>query len=466
MKNSYLSIALVLITTGCSSYDFEQNISAVNGNSEVVFAGEVIAAKDIDEQNALKERAKTLLQNQIGEAEAVELMLTKSPAFQELLFNNLREGSLAAQTGRIPNPAFAFERMVKGSETEYGRFLTFGLLDLASLPSRQKSSKIAVEIATVNLESEIFSSIMEVRFAWLDAVAAEQRFSIAEDTFVALSASAEMAKRMKQTGNMTTSDRIRQQLLYSEATIALAKAKQTKITKRERLIRLIGLNDDEADTFSLPDSLPDVPETPALMEEITRNFENRFDVTLARLDYELALARTGVENVSSYTDIEIGLRNDRINDDGSISNKKGYEIEIQIPLFDWGNLQRDAMQAEVLSKQQNYKQVLLSAVSDIRSAYNAYRTSFDIAQHYQNQIIPMHETLLEEATYNYNGMIIGVFELLEAGREKSLAETNGIEANHNLLVSELNLKNVALGKPANVETGAISATKIKKKKGH
>ena len=126
---------------------------------------------------------------------------------------------------------------------------------------------------------------MEVRFAWLDAVAAEQRFSIAEDTFVALSASAEMAKRMKQTGNMTTSDRIRQQLLYSEATIALAKAKQTKITKRERLIRLIGLNDDEADTFSLPDSLPDVPETPELMEEITRNFENRFDVTLARLEY-------------------------------------------------------------------------------------------------------------------------------------------------------------------------------------
>jgi hypothetical protein len=156
MKNSYLSIALVLITTGCSSYDFEQNISAVNENSEVVFAGEVIAAKDIDEQNALKERAKTLLENQIGEAEAVELMLTKSPAFQKLLFNNLREGSLAAQTGRIPNPAFAFERMVKGSETEYGRFLTFGLLDLASLPSRQKSSKIAVEIATVNLESEIF----------------------------------------------------------------------------------------------------------------------------------------------------------------------------------------------------------------------------------------------------------------------------------------------------------------------
>ena len=46
---------------------------------------------------------------------------------------------------------------------------------------------------------------------------------------------------MKKTGNMTTSDRIRQQLIYSESTIALAKAKMRKISSRENLIRKIGL---------------------------------------------------------------------------------------------------------------------------------------------------------------------------------------------------------------------------------
>lgn len=95
---------------------------------------------------------------------------------------------------------------------------------------------------------------------------------------------------------------------------------------------------------------------------------------------------------------------------------------MSIPVFDWGGAQRNALQAEVLVKQQNFKQVTLAAASGLRDAYNSYRTSFDIAQHYQEQIIPMHEMLLDEANYNYNGMIIGVFELLEAGREKSLAD--------------------------------------------
>ena len=45
-------------------------------------------------------------------------MLVKSPSFQRLLFENLVEGTLAAQTG---NPTVALERMAKGAETEYGR---------------------------------------------------------------------------------------------------------------------------------------------------------------------------------------------------------------------------------------------------------------------------------------------------------------------------------------------------------
>ena len=168
--------------------------------------------------------------------------------------------------------------MVKGSEIEYGRFLTFGLLDLLSVPSKQTTSKIAVEIANVNLASEILGSIMDVRLAWLDAVAAEEKFAIAEKTFVALSGSAELAKRMKQTGNMTTTDRIKEQLVYSESVISLAEAEQLRVSTRERLISLIGLNSSEAAMLSLPGSLPPLAEKPIEMSELVQVFEDRFDV--------------------------------------------------------------------------------------------------------------------------------------------------------------------------------------------
>ena len=234
----------------------------------MVFSGQVTVVKDTDQQNDLSDKAVNL-ENVVGEAEAVQLMLAKI-----LLSKNccllLERGSLAAQTGRIPNPTFAFERMVKGSETEYGRFLTFGLLDLLSLPSKQTTSKIAVEIANVNLASEILGSIMDVRLAWLDSVAAEEKFAIAEKTFVALSGSAELAKRMKQTGNMTTTDRIKEQLVYSESVISLAEAEQLRVSTRERLISLIGLNSSEAAMLSLPDSLPPLAEKPIEMSELVQ----------------------------------------------------------------------------------------------------------------------------------------------------------------------------------------------------
>ena len=220
-----------------------------------------------------------------------------------------------------------------------------------------------MEIANVNLATEILGSIMDVRLAWLNSVAAEEKFAIAEKTFVALSGSAELAKRMKQTGNMTTTDRIKEQLVYSESVISLAEAEQLRVSTRERLISLIGLNSSEAAMLSLPGSLPPLAEKPIEMSELVQVFEDRFDVKLARLDYELALAATGIENVSTYTDLEIGIRNDRINDGGSISNKRGYELEVAIPVFDWGGAQRNALQAEVLVKQQNFKQVTLAAAS-------------------------------------------------------------------------------------------------------
>ena len=103
MRKYFWKIALLAATTGCTSYEFEQNISDINTNTDVVFSGQVTVVKDTDIQNDLSDKATSILENVVGEAEAVQLMLAKSPAFQKLLFTNLKEGSLAAQTGRIPN---------------------------------------------------------------------------------------------------------------------------------------------------------------------------------------------------------------------------------------------------------------------------------------------------------------------------------------------------------------------------
>jgi hypothetical protein len=289
MKLRIFYIGVIFIISGCSSYKFEDSLSDINSNKEIVIAGKITAAINKEQQDELFNNSKELLNSEVGEKEAVELMLSKSPSFQSLLFKYRESGSAAAQNGRIANPVFSFERMVKGSEIEYGRFLSFGLLDLLLLPTKQKSSKLAVDLNDVNFASEIYGVINDVRMSWFEAVASEQQLTLYDNAFVALSANAELAKRMKKTGNMTTSDRVRQQLIYSEATVALAKAKMRKISSRENLIRKIGLTESEANNLTIPKKLPELPKTPISIEKIADKISDRFDVKTARIEYELLL---------------------------------------------------------------------------------------------------------------------------------------------------------------------------------
>lgn len=244
MHKSLFKIAVIFLISGCSSYKFDESLSKLNENDKLGAVGQITNVISESQRDALNARALTLLNSELGQDEAIELMLIKSPDFQSLLFEHRSRLAVAAQKGRISNPVFSFERMVKGNETEYGRFITFGLLELLTLPVRQDTSKISVELGQATLEADVFEKVNDLRVAWYEAAASAKRLKFYEDAFTALSANAELAKRMKKTGNMTTTDRIRQQLLLSGATVGLAEARMKNISAREVLIRKIGLTKD------------------------------------------------------------------------------------------------------------------------------------------------------------------------------------------------------------------------------
>jgi outer membrane protein TolC len=59
------------------------------------------------------------------------------------------------------------------------------------------------------------------------------------------------------------------------------------------------------------------------------------------------------------------------------------------------------------------------APSELRSSYAAYRNAYDLAKHYRDEVLPLQKIIAEEATLRYNGMFIGVFELLAENREQT-----------------------------------------------
>ena len=117
----------------------------------------------------------------------------------------------------------------------------------------------------------------------------------------------------------------------------------------------------------------------------------------------------------------------------------GYEIALELPLFDWGTAR--VARAETLYRQalDRAAQTAIDARSEVREAYRHYRLSHDIAKHYRDEIVPLRKRIAEENLLRYNGMLIGVFDLLADARAQIASVTGYVEALRDFWIAEADL---------------------------
>jgi hypothetical protein len=68
------------------------------------------------------------------------------------------------------------------------------------------------------------------------------------------------------------------------------------------------------------------------------------------------------------------------------------------------------------------------ASSELRSSYATYRSAYELAKHYRDEILPLRKIIADETLLRYNGMFIGVFELLAENREQTKVTIAAIAA--------------------------------------
>lgn len=447
----FISALAVTAITGCASVDINQSIEQSNLRTQSLTAGKVSLARNETQRQMLRESADKFLAHPLTMADSVQLMLANSPEFQAMLAQNWANQASAAQSGRVANPLLTFERLTTGDQLEISRLLTFGLLDIISLPWRQQSALMRVEQAQLQMSSDIIGQTIAVQQAWVDAVVANQKESYAKKVLNTAQAGAQLAKRLAEVGNFTTTQRIRQQIFYADSVVTYAQAKQASISARESLGRILGLTTEQMAKLKLPDRLPALPNAPMDGHKAAQMATGRLDIEMARLAYNSALKRAGYTTIGSFVDLELGVRNNSVYNRSSAesSNTRGYELDIRLPLFDWGDMKRDAFGADLLSKANLLEATIRNAESSLRENYSAYRTAFDIAKHFRDDVIPMQEALAEEGVLQYNGMLVSTFELLAESRNQVRAGQAAIESVGNFIRAQLALESTLMGKPLN-----------------
>ena len=454
--------AAALVLAGCASVNFDQTVGETNQTTSAFTSGRLTFSQTAEQTAARSKLSSELLSKPLSSDEAVQLALANSPNVQTMLAQTWADMAAANQSGRIANPIFTFERMTFKDELELGRLLSFGLLDLLSLPRRQAIAQSRMAQAQVQLSAHIVEQVTQVRQAWVRAVAASQVLQFAEQINTTAEASAELGRRMERVGNFNKLQRARQQVFYADSVVQLASAQHAALTGREELTRLLGLTDQQASQLKLPERLPDLPKearSPQVVNAAAA--EQRLDVQMARNQLDAAGKAQGLTLLTSLVDVEVGIRRDTVFDNaggvGQVSSRRGVELGIRLPIFDWGYARRDAMNAQSLVAANRYESTIRSATSQLRESYSAYRTAYDVSRHYRDEIVPLRKTMAEENVLRYNGMLIGVFELLADTRSQISSVVAAINAYQQFWLADAALSASMTGKPTAMMMAAPAA---------
>jgi outer membrane protein TolC len=279
---------------------------------------------------------------------------------------------------------------------------------------------------------------LETRKAYFGAIAAQETVRYMDQVKAAAEAGAELAQRMAAVGNWSKLNQQREQAFYAETMAMLARVRQAQVASRERLVRQMGLWGEDVN-FRLAERLPDLPTVPREAGDLeAQALAQRLDVQGARRETEALAESMGLTKASRFLNLlELGVIH---NTESPRPSQRGWELELRIPVFDFGEARVARAEHVYMQSVNRAAEVAIRARSEVRESYIAYRTAFDLARHYRDEIVPLRKRISEEMLLRYNGMLSSVFELLADARESVVSVNAYIDALRDFWLAESDLQ--------------------------
>ncbi len=439
------AIVMLAFLAGCATLSEDGGFGSVQKETrERGLSQDVKWIKTEQDANHVRTSVRTRLATPLTADSAVQIALMNNRGLQATYAELGIAEADVVQAGRLRNPGFSFGRFTRADEVEIERTFLFDVLGLITMPIRTDLEKRRFALTQGRIAMETLQIAADTRRAYISAVAAQEAVKYMEQVQMAAETSAELARRMAAAGNFSKLDRAREQVFYAESTAQLARIRQQALSERERLTRLMGLWGEDI-AFKLPERLPDLPKSVRDIADLEATaIRQRLDVQGAMQEAENIAASLGLTKATGFINvIEVGYS--RISETHE-PRKSGYEIELRLPIFDWGSARVARAEHTYMQAVNRAADTAIRARSEVREAYAAYRTAYDLAKHYRDEIVPLRKRISEENLLRYNGMLISVFELLADARQQVAGVNAYFEALRDYWLSETSLNLALTGK--------------------
>ncbi len=464
--------ALSLGMSGCASFSPDGGMKLVSDVTSQTIGKDTAFVRSADEAADAGSRVKRLLGRALTADAAVQVALLNNKGLQAA-YNELAlaETDLVQQS-LPPNPTFSLLRISGDGASEIERQVVGDILALATLPFRSDIARDRFHQAQLKAALETLHLAAAVRRAHVQAVAASEITHLLGDAKSTAEATAQLATKLGETGAINRLDQARDQVFYAETTAELATARQDAASARERLARLMGLWDGDLG-FRIPSQLPPLPRRPVTQPFIEVDaVGHRIDLQIARMELAALAKSLDLTTATRFVTMLDLAGVERRNRDGDLPavRERGFDIQFQIPIFDGGEV-RVRRATETYNQAVNrLTEAAINVRSEARDAYRVYRSSFDIARHYQREVLPLRKIITEEMQLRFSSMQVDVFALLTEARQRIGSRRAAIDARRNFWLAQSDLQSAVNGGGSGESRGAtqtrIAATAAAAGNGH
>ena len=448
------TVALPLILGGCvSAAEYSQKnsgFSSVSNKTAEATGKDTVWVQNRQDAQMVSSRVKTLLTKKNVDVEtAVQIALLNNKGLQAA-YADLGDSSADAwQSTMLVNPTVGIGLTGIGTPGLEAYKAIEGVIatNILALATQKRNVEIAdggFRKAQLNAALRTLQLAADTRRAWITAVASWEAVAQLNQAQAAADAASELAQKIGEAGSLTKGGQAREHVFFAELTGQTAKARLEARLAKEELTRLMGLWGSDID-YQIPNRLPQLPKGLVKRDLIEAEaLQRRVDLQMAKLDLDTTAKSYKLTEATRYvTDLEIltGFETERELEDGEKKKDTtgNVELEFVIPIFDSGKARMRKSELAYMRAANLLAEKAVNVRSEARSAYQAYRSNYDIARHYRNSVVPLRTKIEEESLLTYNGMITNTFELLADSREKVNSILLAVNAKRDFWLAEANL---------------------------
>ena len=441
-----LLLGLALALSACAEFTPDGGMAPVTSAARAQLGAapaKIASARDAEQA---RQAVQDLLREPVTADAAVRIALLNNRDLQAA-FNDLGLAEVASvAAGLPPNPRLSVARLAGPGNVEWELKLLGNVLALATLPAKREVARLDFAHARQAAIATTFRTALEARRAWIGAVTARQIVADFGEARAAAAATAELMRGLGETGAATQLEQARAGTALAESGAQLAQARLAERGARERLVRALGLW-DQADALRIPGRLPALPPRPGPVENIEAEaVSRRVDLTMARLEVTQAARNLDLTEATRFVSVlELAGLGSFETDAGTQLNRGGLELEIELPIFDGGEVKLRRETETYMRAVNRLAARAVAARSEARAAREAYLGTHAIAMQYQKTVLPLRRIVTRETLLRYNGMLADVFDLLTEARERVASRVAATEAQRAFFLAEVDLSAAIIG---------------------